>query len=75
MYKAFSGQPKVARADTSHHFFKNLGRVAELVYAYASGAYGRKVVRVQVPPRPPSKSTFTIYQYLSTKILSQSWFD
>jgi len=32
MYKAFSGQPKVARADTSHHFLKNLGRVAELVY-------------------------------------------
>ncbi len=30
----------------------NLGRMAELVYAHASGACDRKVVRVQVPLRP-----------------------
>ncbi len=29
------------------------GRVAELVDALASGASGRKAMRVQVPPRPP----------------------
>ena len=27
--------------------------MAELAYAYASGAYGRNPVRVQVPLRPP----------------------
>jgi hypothetical protein len=31
----------------------SLGRVAELADALASGASGRKVVGVQVPPRPP----------------------
>src|SRR5918998_5694339 len=33
--------------------FLSLGRVAELADALASGASGRKVVGVQVPPRPP----------------------
>src|SRR5690606_41252038 len=32
----------------------SLGRVAELADALASGASDRKVVGVQVPPRPPS---------------------
>src|SRR5215217_4250309 len=33
-------------------FLLSLGRVAELADALASGASGRKVVGVQVPPRP-----------------------
>ncbi len=33
----------------------DVGRVAELVDALASGASGRKAMRVQVPPRPPLK--------------------
>src|SRR5262245_45398855 len=35
----------------------SLGRVAELADALASGASGRKVVGVQVPPRPPTAPT------------------
>ncbi len=33
--------------------YVNDGRVVELAYTYASGAYGSNPVRVQVPPRPP----------------------
>lgn len=35
---------------------KILGRMAELVDALASGASGRKTVRVRVPLRPPTKT-------------------
>jgi hypothetical protein len=36
------------------HQFNN-GHVAELVYAYASGAYKSNLVRVQIPPCPQLK--------------------
>src|SRR5215207_2742052 len=38
-------------------FLLSLGRVAELADALASGASGRKVVGVQIPPRPPGCRT------------------
>src|SRR5438132_8909546 len=40
--------------------------VAKLADAYASGAYGRKALRVQVPPSAPSYCLITVFTYQSS---------
>ncbi len=62
------------------------GRVAELVDALASGASGRKAMRVRVPPRPPNivkscvvgiyyfqRQLVLMYQLVKSRKRSDGW--